>query len=83
MERFGFAHNWIDMIMQCVSTVRYSFLIQGKPRGLVAASRVLRQGDPLSPYLFLLRAEGFSAFCNKSKIEGSYRVSQFVHKLLM
>ena len=33
MERFGFANPWIHMIMQCVTSVRYSFLVWGKLRG--------------------------------------------------
>ncbi|XP_062007626.1 uncharacterized protein LOC133724796 [Rosa rugosa] len=39
LVRFGFAQNWIDMVMECVSSVRYSFLIRGKPRGFVCPSR--------------------------------------------
>ncbi|XP_061993546.1 uncharacterized protein LOC133711437 [Rosa rugosa] len=68
--RFGFAHDWIEMVMQCVSSMRYSFLIRGKLPGYVCLSRGLRQGDPLSPYLFLLGAEGFSALLQRKQVAG-------------
>ncbi|XP_062013879.1 uncharacterized protein LOC133730268 [Rosa rugosa] len=70
MERFGFAYIWIEMLMQCVCSVRYSFLVRGKPRGLVTPSRGLRQGDPLSPYLFLIGAEGFLALLQQHQALG-------------
>lgn len=44
----------------------YSFLINGEPRGFITQSRGIRQGDPLSPYLFLLRVEGLSALLQKA-----------------
>ena len=67
MERFGFASSWIELVMQCISTVRYSFLVCGRPRGLVIPSRGLRQGDHLSPYLFLIGAEGFSGLLRQKQ----------------
>ena len=56
--------------MRCVSTVSYSIKINGKPRGSIIPSLGIRQGDPLSPYLFLLCAEGLSALIRKVVEEG-------------
>ncbi|KAL0012182.1 hypothetical protein SO802_007290 [Lithocarpus litseifolius] len=61
MERLSFHEKWIGMIMQCISTVSYSILINGVAYGCIMPTRGIRQGDPLSPYLFLLCAEGFSS----------------------
>ncbi|GAA0143829.1 hypothetical protein LIER_04422 [Lithospermum erythrorhizon] len=46
--------------MCLVSSISYSFLINGAPRDFMRPSRGIRQGDPLSTYLFLLCAEGLT-----------------------
>ena len=69
MVRLGFPMIWIERVMCCVSTASFSVCINGKTYGNIIPSRGLRQGDPLSSYLFLLCTEGFSALLEKSKHE--------------
>ena len=57
----------------CVSTVSYSVLINGEPKGRIVPTRELKQGDPISPYLFLLCAEGLSAMLRKVENGGILR----------
>jgi hypothetical protein len=70
MRKLGFEEKWIMMIMECIRTVQYSILLDGVPKGYIIPSRGLRQGDPLSPYLFLICAEGLSALLQKSSLVG-------------
>jgi hypothetical protein len=61
MRKMGFTEHWIGLTMQCVTSVSYSVLINGTPYGKILPSIGLRQGDPLSLYLFFLCAEGLSS----------------------
>ena len=70
MLKMGFGSFWIDKIMTCLSSVSYVFKLNGRVEGNIIPSRGLRQGDPLSPYLFLLCAEAFSAMLAKAANDG-------------
>ena len=65
MCKLGFHERWINLMMMCVSKVYYSMLIIGEPKGRIVPTRGLRQGDSISPYLFLLCAEGLLAMLRK------------------
>ena len=60
MEKMGFYNRWRDLVIQCITLVSYLVLINGVVHGNIHPSRGLHQGDPFSPSLFLLYAEGLS-----------------------
>ena len=66
MEKLGFHNNWVSLIMQCISSVSYSVIINGETFGCITPVRGLHQGDPLSLRLFLLCTEGLSALIHQA-----------------
>ena len=73
MEKMGFSHRWIQLTSMCVRSVTYSIMLNGQPHSLISPSRGLRQGDPLSPFLFLLATEGLNALFNQAELDGDIR----------
>ena len=73
MRKMGFQEKWIQLIMICVKTVSYSVLINGEPKGKITPTRGLHQGDPISPYLFLLVTEGLHGLISKAATSGDIR----------
>jgi hypothetical protein len=71
MRRLGFGRQWIQLIKKCISSVSYSILINGEPHGRITPTRGIHQGDPLSPYLFILCTETFSSMLQKAERMGS------------
>ncbi|KAK3221478.1 hypothetical protein Dsin_008503 [Dipteronia sinensis] len=63
-RKLGFSKHWVAKMMNCISTVSFSFAINGDVCCFVKPSKGLCQGDPLSPYLFLICAEGLSSVIN-------------------
>ncbi|KAA0031516.1 Transposon TX1 uncharacterized [Cucumis melo var. makuwa] len=59
-------------MMACLSNPNFSIFINGKTRGRITASRGICQGDPLSPFLFLLVSDVLTAITNKLHLSGQY-----------
>nr|XP_023924073.1 uncharacterized protein LOC112035482 [Quercus suber] len=70
MIKLGFPQWWIDRIMGCVTTSSFSVRIDGKTYGNFKPTRGLRQGDPLSLYLFFICAEAFTSLLAREEVFG-------------
>lgn len=71
MEKMGFDMKWIKWVEQCVCSVRYSIMANGGQVCAITPGRGFRQGDPLSPYLFLLVSDVLSTLLQKAIINKS------------
>ena len=73
MKRMGFPESWISRVMTCVSTVSYLVLLNGFLGDYFSPQRRLRQGDPLSPYLFVMCTEVLSSIIYNTEIRSEIR----------
>ena len=81
-EGMGFAEKWIRFIMLCVTLVSYSILVNGEPKGMILPLRGIWQGDPLSPFLFLLCTEGLHGLISKVAEQGDIQVILYLEMAL-
>lgn len=70
LKLFGFHSKWLSWIKLCLTTSQFSILLNGVPFGNFSSSRGLRQGNPISPFLFLLCSEVLSRLLLKVEREG-------------
>ena len=77
MEKMGFTKHWTSLMTLCVKTVTYFILVNGEPKGRIIPTRGIRQGDPLSPFLFLLCTEGLNGLLNQAAHQGHIKGYSF------
>ena len=65
MQKMGFGEKWAGWISWCIFTATYSILINGLPTGFFHNTRGQRQGDTLSPYLFVIGMEALSCLIDR------------------
>ena len=73
LKRMSFGVRWCRWIRICISTVQFSVLVNEAPADFFGSSRGLRQGDPLSPLLFLVMMEVFSKMMKRVEVAGLLR----------
>ena len=79
LKAYGFDHNWIKWVMVLVTTASCSILLNGAPSKTFKPSRGLRQGDPLSTFLFILMMEGLGRAIRAAKEEGRIQGLRLTH----
>eukprot|EP00253_Pinus_taeda_P006633 PITA_06633 len=68
LRSFGFSNRWISWVLSCISTPNFSILVNGTPSKTFKASRGIRQGNPISPFLFILATEGLGRYLKQERI---------------
>ena len=66
MRKIGLGEKWAGWISWCISSALFLVLVNGTPSGFFQSTRGLRQGDPLSLLLFVIRMEALSCLINKA-----------------
>ncbi|XP_023928181.2 uncharacterized protein LOC112039538 [Quercus suber] len=72
LKRCGFSEKWRRWIMWCMSTVKFSILINGSPVDFFGSTRGVRQGNPLSPLLFDIVIEALSRMLDAIAMLGQF-----------
>ena len=71
MQKMGFGLKWMGWMWRCISTAKFSILVNGVSASFFSSTKGLRQGDPLSPYLFVMGMEVLSVLIRRA-VDGGF-----------
>lgn len=76
IQKMNFPDQWVLWIKECISSAKANVLVNGSPSGEFALERGIRQGDPLSPFLFLIASEGLSLLMKRAVERGLVKAAE-------
>lgn len=79
LKRFVFVDKWVKWILSCISTTSFFVLVHGSPCGFFSSCRGTRQGDPMSPFLFIIMTKGLSKAIKSTNLSGSRKGINIPH----
>ncbi|XP_058726223.1 uncharacterized protein LOC131597549 [Vicia villosa] len=82
MIRMGFGEVWISWMQALVFTSHMSVMVNGSPTKEFKVERGLRQGDPISPFLFVIVAEGLKGLVNKAVENGDFAPKKIIKDII-
>jgi len=89
MGKLRFHKRWISLIMKCVSSLSYQVRVNGELTNEITPTQGLRQGDPLSPILFVLATDPLQTIVNKAwyplsdNFQGDFPIVQYAEDTLL
>lgn len=77
LSHFHFPPKWVNLVKHCISSVQHSVIFNGSLSDFLSPKRGIRQGDPISPYLFILCMEMLTSLINEKVNNNKWSAVKF------